>query len=366
MFSKPYISLLITTTVFGAARAWFRVPCTLPLVQERIDPIVQPGVSPSQHLHTVHGASNFVEDATYESLQASRCTSCQVLQDMSNYWVPTLYFHDKTNDTYELVPNGGLLVYYQNRGQGDVSNGGPGLKAFPAGFRMISGNPALRTKKPGEGSQAELAERAIGWSCLRYSVNKANYDGIPFYFVVALVCINNPKRFNAHINMPACWDGKNLDSADHRSHVAFLSDLDNGACPSTHPVTTMMLFYEITWDVHNFADRWDVNNPNAWPFVYSTGDPTGYSSHGDFFSGWDVTALQNAIDHCNNPNDDTGSGDTEACSYLTVQSSATANNCKISPSVSEMTTGVLDALPGCNPLQFGPGDATIYTDSDCP
>ena len=37
-------------------------------------------------------------------------------------------------------------------------------------------------------------------------------------------------------------------------------------------------------------------------------DPTGYSLHGDFQSGWDVDVLQNAIDHCNNPNDDTGAG----------------------------------------------------------
>ena len=75
-------------------------------------------------------------------------------------------------------------------------------------------------------------------------------------------------------------------------------------------------------------------------------DPTGYSSHGDFLNGWNVTALQNAIDHCNNPNDATGSGDAEACSYLTLQSSSTANNCKISSTVNEVTTGVLHALPG--------------------
>ena len=93
-----------------------------------------------------------------------------------------------------------------------------------------------------------------------------------------------------------------------------------------------------------------VSQSSAMTCSHSIGkplsDPTGYSSHGDFLNGWDVTALQNAIDHCNNPNDATGSGDTEACSYLTVQSSSAANNCKISPSVSETTTGVLYALPG--------------------
>ncbi|KAH7929788.1 hypothetical protein BV22DRAFT_1001996 [Leucogyrophana mollusca] len=363
MLSTAFSYLFVTLIMSGTAHAWFRVACTNPLVQERVDPIVQPGVVPSQHVHTIHGASNFAPSATYDSVRASSCTSCEVTQDLSNYWFPKLYFHDKTANTYEEVANGGLLIYYQNRGDGDVSNGGTGLKAFPAGFRMISGNPALRTKKytEGEGSQGELAERAIQWSCLRYTTNSSGYDGHGF------PTTDCEAGFNARIHMPACWDGQNLDSPDHRSHMAFLSGLDNGDCPSDHPVYMMKLFYEVTWNVHDFASRWNVNDPTAWPFVYATGDPTGYSWHGDFFNGWDTTALQNAIDHCNNPNDQTGSGVTEACSYLTVQSATTANACKIDPIVNEPVGGqVLSKLPGCNPLQSGPGDATLYTDGNCP
>lgn len=77
---------------------------------------------------------------------------------------------DPVTGQFEKVPNGGLLIYYQNRGDGDVGNGGTGLKAFPAGFRMLSGNAANRAKHytEGQGSQAELAERAIKSSCLRY------------------------------------------------------------------------------------------------------------------------------------------------------------------------------------------------------
>ncbi|WP_309624448.1 DUF1996 domain-containing protein [Methylibium sp.] len=32
---------------------------------------------------------------------------------------------------------------------------------------------------------------------------------------------------------PQCWDGKNLDSPDHKSHMAYPSD---GGCPRSHPV----------------------------------------------------------------------------------------------------------------------------------
>jgi len=231
-------------------------------------------------------------------------------------------------------------VYYENRGSADVSNGGPGLKAFPAGFKMITGNPAARSKKyPNlQGSQGELAERAIGWSCLRYP-NHAGYDGFGF------PTTNCEAGFNARLHMPACWDGVNLDSPTHTTHTAFLSGLDNGVCPSTHPVGLMKLFYEVTWNVNDFANRWDPVT-HQWPFVYSTGDPTGYSWHGDFQNGWNTTALQNAIDHCNNPNDQTGAGVAAACPYLSVTPADTANLCKISAVVNEVVNGTLDALPG--------------------
>ncbi|KAG5724570.1 hypothetical protein E4T56_gene19828 [Termitomyces sp. T112] len=274
---------------------------------------------------------------------------------------PKLYFQDPNTKLFEPVGNGGLLVYYQNRGNGDVTNGGPGLKAFPPGFKMLSGNPVARSQKytPGEGSQGELRERAVFWSCLRYTNSNPGYDGSGF------PTTDCEAGFNARIHMPACWDGVNVDSADHMSHVAYLSQLDNGVCPSTHPVYMMKLFYEVTWDVHAFASRW--NPPvDKWPFVYSTGDPTGYSWHGDFQNGWDTSALQNAINKCNNPNDQTGQGVTEACSYLTVVDADVANQCKISPAINEQTDGVLSRLPGCNPIQTGPGDATLYSDSDCP
>lgn len=60
---------------------------------------------------------------------------------------PKLYFRDPKTKMFEAVPNGGLLIYYLNRGDADVGYGGPGLKAFPEGFKMITGNPRARSKK---------------------------------------------------------------------------------------------------------------------------------------------------------------------------------------------------------------------------
>ncbi|KAK7042128.1 WSC domain protein [Favolaschia claudopus] len=385
MLSSSFVALVSLLGSAGVANAWFRVACTDPLVQERIDPIVAPGGVPSQHVHTVHGASNFGPNYTYALLRSSSCTSCLVAQasqiphflltyvinshdnqDLSNYWFPKLYFQDPKTKLFEPVSNGGLLVYYQNRGNGDKSNGGAGLKAFPEGFKMLTGNPTRRTKKfpVGQGSQGELAERAIQWSCLRYTAGLPGYDDNGTGFPTT----DCESGLNARLHsiqsdhdiapVPACWDGKNLDSPDHVSHTAYLSGLDNGACPSTHPVYLMKLFYEITWNVHDFTGRWNPST-DKWPFVYAPGDPTGFGWHGDFSNGWDTNALQNAIDKCNNPNDQTGNGVAEACSFLTVKSAASSNQCKINPVVKETIDGKLSALPGCNPLQYGPGDATL-------
>ncbi|KAG9089779.1 hypothetical protein FS749_001061 [Ceratobasidium sp. UAMH 11750] len=348
----------------SGTNAWFRLACTAPLVQERVDPVVQPGTTPSQHVHTVHGGSGFRSNSTFESLRAASCTNCLIKQDLSNYWFPKLYFRDPKTKKFEAVPNGGLLVYYQNRGTQDRINGGPGLKAFPPGFKMITGNPCSRSKKYAEGlgTQAELRERAVGWICLRYTTPNKDYEGHGF------PTTDCEAGFQSRLHMPACWDGKNVDSPDHMSHVAYLSSLDNGNCPSTHPIGLMKMFFEVTWDIHNFASRWTP--ADGWPFVYATGDPTGYSWHGDFQNGWDVNVLQNAIDNCNNPNDDTFNGITEACRFFTVGAAADQNKCKIAAAnkeVKETIDGVvLDKLPGCNPIQAGPGDATLYTDKNCP
>lgn len=73
----------------------------------------------------------------------------------------------------------------------------------------------------------------------------------------------------------SCWDGKNLDSPDHKSHVAYPesgSFESSGPCPASHPVKLPQVMYEVMWDTREF------NDPDIWPedgsqpFVYSMDD----------------------------------------------------------------------------------------------
>ena len=78
-------------------------------------------------------------------------------------------------------------------------------------------------------------------------------------------------------------DGKNLDSADHKSHMSYPKDgnYDGGRCPDTHPVHMATLFYETYYDTKGFKDMWYGDKQ---PFVLANGDATGYGYHGDFVS----------------------------------------------------------------------------------
>lgn len=73
---------------------------------------------------------------------------------------------------------------------------------------------------------------------------------------------------------PTCWDGKNLDSPDHKSHVAYaLGAFESGApCPSTHPVKIPQILYEVVWDTRPFNDPDDWPEDGSQPFVFSFGD----------------------------------------------------------------------------------------------
>merc|ERR1712226_1468517 len=88
--------------------------------------------------------------------------------------------------------------------------------------------------------------------------------------------------------MPNCWDGVNLDSADHRSHVAYSEGSDpQGACPASHPVKMIQIriFTRIkpyTGGIHVFSDGSGL-------------------FHSDYFSGWEASFLQTVLDNCQNP-----------------------------------------------------------------
>jgi hypothetical protein len=69
-----------------AAQNMLRFACSQ-LVVERTDPLVNPGMKYTPHLHQIVGgdAFNVTMDPTNDLAQTSKCTSCSFVQDKSNY-----------------------------------------------------------------------------------------------------------------------------------------------------------------------------------------------------------------------------------------------------------------------------------------
>ena len=104
------------------------------------------------------------------------------------------------------------------------------------------------------------------------------------------------------------------------------------------------MFYEVYWNTQVFADMW-TPGVGKQPFVLANGDNTGYSLHADFISGWDVTTLQQIIDKCN-----AGDSGMDKCPGLIGGINDASTSCNIPEAINENIHGVLDALPGNNPV----------------
>eukprot|EP01088_Endostelium_zonatum_P014628 TRINITY_DN328_c0_g1_i1.p1 TRINITY_DN328_c0_g1~~TRINITY_DN328_c0_g1_i1.p1 ORF type:complete len:553 (-),score=90.91 TRINITY_DN328_c0_g1_i1:36-1694(-) len=334
----------------------WKIFCSSNLIYRgRIDPIVNPGAI-SGHSHRVYGGQNFGPGSTtinatqqYNYLTRSQCTSCSNSKDLSNYWIPDLYYQYPTG-TFQLVPNAGLTVYYLSRG-GTGNQSQPVMTAFPEGLRMLAGSPYRRSFTNGS-----VADKAISYNCL--TSQKPGPQGEPNNFPTDRWVCDNGLR--AQIWFPMCWDGVNLDSADHKSHMSYpIQAPDGGDCPATHPVRIPGIFFEILFDV----------NPSKWPhgqgtnpFVWSCGDPTGYGLHGDFLNGWDRSVVAAALldpqcDLSKNPNLNFGNN-VKACPPLAPYVITGSDNCQaplVPGLVEDLGLGhAISALPGCNPINAGP------------
>ncbi|KAJ3281810.1 hypothetical protein HK104_011265 [Borealophlyctis nickersoniae] len=241
-----------------------------------------------------------------------------VKQDMSAYWIPQLYHRNK-NGTFTSVKSQGATIYYLQRGD---KEDGP-ITAFPDGFRMIAGDMNLRTYKN------TLEQRAITYVCLGVSGPQTS----------AFPKQNCPAGMRAQINFPFCWDGKRVDSPDHKSHVAYASLVDNGKCPKTHPVRLVHLFYEVVFDTNAYKDEY-VNGATP-DFRWSMNDPTGYGLHGDFLNGWHRPTLQKAIDTCT-----ADSGVIEECKAFQLFTGDQMRTCKLERplGLNEVVTGTIPKL----------------------
>ncbi|KAL7912928.1 COOH terminal WSC domain-containing protein [Trichoderma velutinum] len=324
------------------------------LVTTRADPIVNPGV-PSGHVHNVLGGSNFGFSSTGADLVKSNCSTALVKGDYSNYWYPTLYFHDTAKNDFESVDVYYTNVYYFFEATNDE------IKAFPTGLQMLAGDSMSRTvPAAGGGDQLDPSKGPVNniqFTCPRSSYNPPSYpvgsDGSKFGMVdpnnqgagvgfpdVTCDGLYSPLRMDIHF--PSCYNPA-AGLTNYKENMQFPTDAGNGKqdCPKGW-IHTPHIFYEVYFDTQPYKGRW-TENQGSQPFVLSNGDVTGYGAHADFMAGWDEDVLQHIIDTCN-----AGDSGMDQCPGLPY--GLNSGSCTISPLVNEQVTGTLSKLPGNNPL----------------
>lgn len=331
------ILLVVSQVACTPGQGTFTTNCH-PLTLQRADPIVNPG-APGGHVHSIVGGNAFRRTMEANGTLAATFTTCNKALDHSNYWVPQLY-HLRADNMWEMVPFSGNAVYYQLRAcpyapgikqcpfkPEDPNNPHPPV-AFPDGFRMVAGDPARRTF-----NHSDFAQRAVSIVCYGQG---GDYNGLP------------PKKcdqLRTQVYFPSCWDGINLDSPDHKSHVAYpaYGDYNGGVCPESHPVPIFSVFFEFYFSTGLFSDL---------KFAFANGDATGYGYHGDFVMGWtDRALLQTAHRDCINAID---------CPKLGNQPAAARD--LIFPAVYDEEIGLhgpIPKLPGDNPVVWPTEPASL-------
>jgi hypothetical protein len=251
MLWKTLVLAFVAQHVIGqGSLPMLRFQCNQ-LVVDRLDPLVNPGSIPSPHLHQIVGGNSFnasMDPATHDLPKASTCTSCTFSEDFSNYWTAVLYFRAR-NGTYKRVPQfpseglqgvGGITVYYI-----PSANNKTTVTAFKPGFRMLVGDATATS--PSEA-------RKVCHRCMPKSGDNSNINcGSPDTQTLPKgFCVGGIRTV---ITFPTCWDGTNLDSPDHKSHLAYAAGSGpydagpTGTCPASHPVVIPQVMYEVMWDV---------------------------------------------------------------------------------------------------------------------
>ena len=236
------------------------------------DPIVFPGQPGKSHLHAFFGNTGVDAFSTSKSLVAGGNSTCNGgIGNRSSYWVPAMI---DTRNGIPIKPEGGGF-YYKH---GSIS--GKLIQVIPEGLRMIagdgsnnlaSGNPHHRFKCiGGPNNENDKYGSGIG------------------------ICDTGAQLW-MEVFFPQCWDGVNLDSADHKSHMAYSVDVPGtgtNACPSTHPVAIPEVTYNIIYNVQAADDisKWRLSSDN-----YSPNLPGGYSSHGDYMFGWQKDVIAGIV-----------------------------------------------------------------------
>lgn len=223
------------------------------------DPIVYPGQRGAAHQHDFFANRSTDAFSTLKNLRGKR-TTCSRPGDTAAYWTPTLL-----NNGRRVVPDR-VIAYYRTSRIRDIDS----IRPFPPGLKMIAGSAAATRSNP-------QPRRIVNWNC---------GDGVKGTARPPRSCPNKPLRLR--VEFPNCWDGRRLDSANHKRHMAYAGRRGVRGCPSSHPVAVPALSLNFRWKISGSLSNVRLSSGGV------------YSGHADFFNSWKKKALRRLVRKCLN------------------------------------------------------------------
>lgn len=298
------------------------------------DPMVYPGKPGASHPHMEVGNMGFNANSTERSLRTSGTSNCgsRRYPVMRNaYWMPAA-----ENGDGDLVPPYFQNFYYKVLPASNAACGFPDAThigyciPLPRSLRYLSGfNMATMSGGPTNGDPLGDAGNLV-YECRQrgdQSTRNATANG-SYTTIAAVVAAGCPAGDILYIAMNgmSCWNGTQVDSADHRTHMAWptggnvsvswtslgVAQIPEStrACPTTHPYkipTFAWQAYFVT-DASFAAGKWHLSSDDGM------GMAAGTTLHMDYWASWSPAWQDMWHQHCINEHR-TCSGGTDGVNY---------------------------------------------------
>jgi hypothetical protein len=234
------------------------------------DPIVFPGEPGKSHLHQFFGNTHVNAFTTTDSIATTGNSTCSGgIANRTGYWTPAM-----VDAMSRVVPPARATIYYKSGYQMRPSS----VQVLPTGLKMIAGDKNW--------TNVSQNQARVWWTC----------DGGPgpSYSATIPDC---SVRVELIVIFPQCWDGKRLDSPDHKSHMSYpiYSNATNGSvCPTTYPVVVPEITEEFFWPVPSGArsSTWHISSD------MDLTKPGGLSAHADWMMGWQPDVMKTFVTLC--------------------------------------------------------------------
>ena len=248
--------------------------------------IVAPGVTNgAHHFHDYVGNQSNDAFASDEDL-ANAETTCENEGDKSSYFWPVVRLQNGTDEKDAASPGGAtegnageivtpkqVTMSFEGSRRGEVT-------AMPKLLRIITGDAKAFVNGP--------ANANASWSCTGFEDRQLK-DKYP-------LCPQGSDVVRT-FKFQSCWDGRNIDSANHRTHVAF-ADAE-GACANDFkaiPQLVQRIVYDI--DAPSVADGGRTKPLFAVDsFPEQLHKPV--TDHGDFINVFDEALMGEMVDCIN-------------------------------------------------------------------